>query len=604
MINGEWNDFFVCRRKRQTNKGEESRNVVSAVVNGIEISHQEIDYMPSSGNVSRIRIPSLLYIIHRMKSDEYHVFKSCIRKQVGSHLFATNRGFVSYLKTYLDENFEYHVSSTYRIHSVYPCFVATDSGHQMCIGLRYTLNTSKGFRTFGRTKDSQSPSGGVFDLMEEFLNPNRIKMGIESKVNRELFPKGGLHFAIYVCCGAKLIVEDNRMDKSSEAVAPYYNRSLFQSGSLVVFSCDLNFELPFGINNETLDKKGIKKVSYEWRDAALKGVLKPDSSLYQDWFKSRGLDHTKEQVIFLGHNYSQNNSVCWRLRIEMPTPDGHSTAALTAPDGGRIVDVQSWDWGWAEIYWRHRYERLYDKVLVPSEPTKYLQKSYFGFHVPRVSGPNPYYWPKKILGVGVNFNSWRITFSYLYKDQKTLALPSFYEKFIECSDLSSVPPFPPPLYPPIYSNSELLYLPYKTFPKFLSATLVDIGGDIYKLVVKEGEEYLWSDPKRVALHPNNKLSADQRLGLDLMVYSKENVVIGRKRFVYFEITSESVLNQSQQTDSHEKSSEVNVKDDNDFNDIVAKEQQLTQSKTEQVIEQMSPKSGQLVSDQNVPKILI
>ena len=570
MISSEQNDFFVFRKKRQVGKREEIRNVVSLNMRGIEIETTETNYLPSSDNISRVRIPSLLYIINRTKSDEYYVFKTSDRKQVGSHLFATNRGFLSYLKTYLDENHKYHVSSTARIHGVYPCFLNTDSGYQMCIGLRYTSNMSGGNRTFGRIVDNQTPSGGVFDLMEDFLNPKRIKTGIESEENRQLFERNQCHYAIYVCAGAKLIVEDNRFDVMSKVVKSNYNRSLFQPGSLIVFSCELNLELPVGINNETLDQKGVKKVSFEWKESAEKGLLKPHDTLYQNWFKHRGLNKSKEQVIFLGASYSHNNSICWRLRLDSPKEGCRAIAALTAPEGGRIIDIQTWDWGWAEIYWRHRYERLYEKVLIASDPTKFVQKPYLTFHIPTVSEPNPYYWEKKILGIGPNFNSWLIKFSYQYEDQKALVVPSFYEQYIDWTDMSSIHPFPPPLNPPIYSNSQFLYLPYKTYPRYLSESLVEISGEIYKIMLKDAEEYLWTDPKRVSSHPNVALSADQRLGLDLMVYSKHNVIIGRKRFIYFELNSlhtksvEFVPNEKQQTELHEEeiNSETKVRDAN------------------------------------------
>ena len=565
----ERNDFFVERKQLIIEITKEPINLIFAKIKDNDIDSEECDFMPSNDhrigiNISRVRIPSLVFLKDKVQQLlEYTKLFKKYRKQVGAHLFIDFEGKLGVIKTYLDDRNKYHVSKAKFINEVYPCFTFVGEEYQMCIGLRFSADLKDGVRSFGKTADKQRPSGGVYDLTESFLDPLRIKTGIESKENRNLFPRGQQHYAIYLCCGARLIVEDDRYDvlteKAETKVGVHQNRSLFQSGSLLIFSAELLLEVSIGIKNETIGRKNVKKVIYEWRDAEKAGILKPEKGIYQDWFTERRLHQSNEQVIFLGHNYSVHNSICWRIKIQSPKTNskGQIYARLSAPEGGRIVDIQDWDWGMAEIYWRHRYERLYEKVLFPNKPEKFVQKPDFSFKLPDIGGENPYYWQKKIFGVGVNFNSWTLRLQYEYDDQKSVIVPPYFDQFTQMVD--GVNAFPQPLYPPIYSEDKYLYLPYKTRPNFIDDQSVEINGQKYRIGFKENvDEYRWADPIRVSLHPNKELSAEYRIGVDLMVYTKHNSVIGKKILIYFELSSNENIDSKEKQKSSEKAEKKSI----------------------------------------------
>ena len=551
----ERNDFFVQRCRTITSKTRQTIHVIFAHIKDNDIDTRKRDLMPSkdfrtTSNISRIRIPAALFISDEVSDTS--VYSSLIenyRKQVGAHLLVNSKGCLCYVYTNLDQDQNYVSSSLHYINEVYPCYISADSDSKFCFGLRFTNNLNEGFRSFSRTIDNLSPSGGVFDLTENIIHPNRLKTGIKSQINRVMFPKGQDYYAIYICDGAKLIVEDDRFfeltDNDSNNRGKYLNSSLFQSGSMVIFAAQLVIQTSYKlINNENIHGlEAIEHLSFD--EAIKKNLIEPEDGLFKHWFKTRRLHLKKERVIFLGHNYSVHNSICWRLRINYLLPENnHNSAVLSAPEGGRIVDIQDWDWGMTEVYWRQCFERIYEKVLNQAVTNVYNQHHFFNYYIPSTSGKNTFYWQRKIVGVGKNFNSWKINLSYKYKDQISTMIPPYYEQYTDLVEI--VKPFAPPLHPPIYFKRQFYYLPYKTYPIYLTNQLVDIRGQLFRIKFKEGvEEYEWSEPKRVSEYQNKNFSIDERIGIDLMVYQRIDSVIGTKILFYFEIYSTQNLNQKQ-----------------------------------------------------------
>ena len=230
------------RRPQIIKLTKETIHVISAKMDpNNDIDSEEVDYMISNdfrtaNNFSRVRIPSAFFVSDKVEdSVQYsNLFKSH-RKQVGTHLFVGSDGKLFVFKAHLDQNHKYHISVPKLINEVYPCFTKDGDKSHLCLGLRFSRNLNEGVRSFGRIADNQSRSGGVFDILEDFLDPKLIKVGINSMKNRIIFPRDQTIYAIYLCSGAKLIVEDDRYDqtleKSKTEVGVHSNRCLFQSGS-------------------------------------------------------------------------------------------------------------------------------------------------------------------------------------------------------------------------------------------------------------------------------------------------------------------------------------------------------------------------------------
>ena len=541
----ERNDFFVQRMRvlMNGNRREATNFIVAEVaMNDIETYRrdyiQEKDFRKSS-NISQIRIPSSLYIRCKISNNYLReVFVKC-RKEIGAHLIVSNKGILRVVYCDLDIDSKPQVSDPHPIYEVYPCFVRSKGKNTLLMGLRYTSILDDGYRSFSKHEDKLTPSYGVFDLLEDFLRPSNIKKGID----RDMFPVWSEHYAIYLCSGARLIVEDDRLEDKVNRTGFHRNRALYQSGSLVIFSAELRLQLNrFIIRDESGAEIREKIESIDWRTCLKEGYIRPEDHLFQGWAKARGLRDKREQVIFLGHNYSKQNSNSWKLTITKTEQLGQYVAILAEPERARIVDIQDWDWGMAEVYWRHTSERLFDRVVFPYKRGVHEQSGHFRGRPPVVKGDNPYFWEKKILGIGLNLNSWTLT----PKDLKPSSplIPPYYEQITDLVEW--VQPYAPPLHPPVLESGEYLYLPYKVHPQYVLGQLAIINECVYKIKYREGvDEYEWSHPKRVNEYTNKQFSHYMRLGNDYQVYTRVDAnIIGKKTLFYFQFFSSdlNVLN--------------------------------------------------------------
>ena len=369
---------------------------------------------------------------------------------------------------------------------------------------------------------------------------------------------------LYVCRGARLVVCDVRFTviyspgaKTSEK----HCRSLYQQGSVVIvkgFSqlaiCTRDEQLnkksdvkgktgatgeasgigmivqpPPPVQTGTKDETVIQERDYTLSYTELleedyyhnlyvepreRGVRQRDGvENYLDGDNGRRACDFRDKVIFLGAVESQGNSICWYLNVK---PDQnnpkHSYNQLRIPEGGIIEDVAPLSTGLRLIQHRHRYERLWEDVVVDTTGTTATQ---------RFTVPNDGYYLRRMLGINNQGEGWgrmciELPYDKLWMPQDYINLYTNpadndirryirYEgeryidawrvpNWLEWNDHANYRPFAPPFYPLIVSRNPTRF--------------EYIGYD--KKVTKEGSDR-WKVERRDNLY---------RIGYDVVAETK------------------------------------------------------------------------------------
>ena len=568
----EISDFYVDRRRAQYEPGIFHNSVFADLATGSAeskgLNQLRRLYIPNV-NVSEVRIPALLFAgpPDWPSSTKYPVtqyIQNQYRKQMGCHAMVITDGGLSVMDTFWQ-----HVTKSPRIYqsltldaisSVYPCFANINQKSYMLLGLCYNdleKGDNKLVRSFGRFDDNQQY--GVFDIKQAFID----KKSKDSNY-KELCPPGErvYSFAIYVCEGARLVIDDlcfhnDTENKFVEVIDSNgyrtRNKSLLQQGSLVMVRGTLSLQMGIYWSNQT-------PLTKEWKDAGNGG----DNLLDQKQF-SRALDDfersvdkhqsneplnsQRQFVIFLGSTESQHNSICWRLKLNefkgRSNGSGYS-AELVAPEGGRILEIQSWNAGFAQILARHKYQRLYESVLTTSgAPTEEAM----AFEVPHTG------LCKKIWRINRKDFKIIVPLQVLHKMGRAVgydtpgegdkdfrrnlqkAYPTWTEIQRRTDDIDSkakikrsykMQPHAPPLYPPFVSRSGRWHVPYNievTIGDLKRAKVVDQS---YDLIDKVMAEYHWTRKCR-ASEGQSLLGKDidkskYRLGIDYWYYEKKEKI--------------------------------------------------------------------------------
>ena len=146
-----------------------------------------------------------------------------------------------------------------------------------------------------------------------------------------------------------------------------------------------------------------KQYSHNWKNTEKENPILPD--LYKD-SGANTLSGLQNKVLFIGSNDSMHSSICWELQVSRDQSQSKQikerqySAILVAPEGGRLLDVTDWDQGFKQIYSRHRYEQLYESVVV-NRDTKDSVDS-LSFEIPEKSTMN------RILGIESTSNAMNV----------------------------------------------------------------------------------------------------------------------------------------------------------------------------------------------------
>ena len=280
---------------------------------------------------------------------------------------------------------------------------------QLLLGLLFCSQRTEDFCYYTRTYERNNNymrSHTVSDITEDFIRPfSPYSEGLRYWQN-DLFPisQAKEAVALYVCNGARLMVFDRYTEQWNYVEPPTpphqpkapgqppppdelqsvdgHCRSLFQQGSLVVVS-DCYFRLDMEIIYERKSGEINTVFRNNWNKKDDQNEILPDvyhktlndedregfsqeeiSLLTKDTFS--GL---RKKVLFIGANDSEHNSICWKLEVEPheiyqnEIDPPKYLARLTVPEGGRLLDVTSWEQGFQQIYSRHRYEQLHRSVV-------------------------------------------------------------------------------------------------------------------------------------------------------------------------------------------------------------------------------------------------
>ena len=554
MTTEELNDFFVFRDQKS------GQNIIRCNIKpkGLSVDKSVFNYC--ADNDSEVRIPALLYLGGHSDDPQNgnikNFFANTYRKHLGCHAFIKSTGDLCCAVCFLNLKKVYCVSEVHPISSVYPVFRNTGGPFVMGMLFARSFTFGSGHRTFGRQLAGvQQGSGAVFDIEEDFLHSYKKydQTGVYGLKVFDLnqpqtpFPNWNqeIVFAIYMCRGARLVVCDDRaywsdpkLLKKTSQNARRMDRSLFQESSLVIYEGITQLTLGFEANLI----EGSGPFSIDIRKAS--NLFRP-----QDRFIGSILGGQNRFVIFLGSGESQYNSICWQLMIRTnhSSPkqlNGKVDGYLLAPEVGRILDIQPWNNGFEQIYWRHRYQRLFRSVLNP-EPT--LGRLDFG--IP------PEDMMRRILGLSsldlfVEIPESVCTFPPDYYRTPpddcdirkylgpTLEMSVQRDTWAQLNPLIIYPPPAPPLYPPIWDKLEnkLKYFPFGTQIKFyawvrvndMEVPAVKIQNQIFVLLKKRTDDYVWeTNPKRPSFTDSQQLSPyEYRLGSDYLIYHKTNIKIG------------------------------------------------------------------------------
>ena len=384
---------------------------------------------------------------------------------------------------------------------------------EMVTGLCFYQNRARtATRSYGMFGMQDHQNRWVCDLTEPFLVAES-NFSFKHQIFRENYT------AFYVCPGARLLVVDNRY-RLRDGTQPGidYRRcchSLFQQGSYVV----IRGTGYYGLNVKRVTDQGRKEF---YKDSMLQFFGRhtlprgqpPNCSVLDHQLdnveRSFELGQTptvlrshSRKVVFLGATESQFNSVCWHIAIHQEA-DEH-WFEVTAPEGGRIEDVTTWETGFRLMRNRHVYERSWNSVVGAQNfnPMPFAAP-------PTIYG---YYFLRRLLGIipdavrqeqhGIAEGRWNsaaidmrygeaplsvpnhflthqadndrdvrryITSDFLFRDNPALNIRSKYmEQYNNATQAINyarligqnpnvVPPLRSPLYPPILKNNNLFYL--------------------------------------------------------------------------------------------------------------------------------------------------
>ena len=186
-----------------------------------------------TNNQSVVRIPMLLFIEpFNLSEDAIHqslVDPNRFVRQIGTHLLSFNGEIRFFHSSYLPKQWGlfYKVSKLQLISCVYPIIRNNDiTENRLCLGLFFQKSIQYGQRDFLEEPASTGDRGGVFNINEDIFETENIQ-----HMTRQL---NQVCVAIYVCAGARLILEDDRESRAMARNDGKLTRSLLQQGSFVI----------------------------------------------------------------------------------------------------------------------------------------------------------------------------------------------------------------------------------------------------------------------------------------------------------------------------------------------------------------------------------
>ena len=243
------------------------------------------------------------------------------------------------------------------INSIYPVFVfewqSTTPDMKLSFGHFCRLSTNdESNRYYHRFGEECLTTCGVSELTQQKFDSLREKSQIAAN---------DPYFIIYVCVGAKLIIQEEVL--AEHEIDGKHHRSLIQQGGIFIGQGQLFFGIPDVIK---IDDAPVYHTSLDWAyfcNENLQPITKSKAKLNE-------ISGYKQPVLFLGANDSDYNTIAWRLNIEIGTirkgkgKGRHIRIYHLVPSfGARIVAIEKWDKGLQEISARIKYEILHDSVL-------------------------------------------------------------------------------------------------------------------------------------------------------------------------------------------------------------------------------------------------
>ena len=549
---------------------------IQAHVYADDVGHQPLQFVPNAEY--NVRIPSLIHIrsnAQNVVNELKRYMREVARPQSGIHLFTRFRGnnddevstFVNTLQTHwgltADNNRRYvSYLSSHILNSVYPCYrnqpnAPAGAPLEMVTGLCfYPHRAREAVRSFGyyALQDLQNP--WVSDLYESFLVE-----GQEFNYTNPMFEDST---AFYVCPGARLVVVDNRFiigDNTQPDLDDYnqdgYNHSLFQQGSFVVIRGVGCYGLHVKQVNQQGHKEFYKTPMLQFFGLNTRPRGQPPDCCVIDYplddverrYEPQGSPtflrtHTKK-VVFLGASESQFNSVCWQIKVNQEG-DVQNTGAgaehwfeVTAPEGGIIEDVTTWETGFRLMRHRHCYEMSWNAVVrtnnahpmpfavPPPDDNHYMLRRLLGIipdpmrrdthNIPNGKwnsaaidinyGGEPLFIPNHFLTHQANNDidiRRYITSNFVFRDNPAIR-SQYHLQFFDAQKAinyagyigphnTRAPPIRPTLYPPIFKDNQLFFLKDTKVTwkqreeqgKVVDLTNADIWQERFKITGKAG----------------------------------------------------------------------------------------------------------------------
>ena len=362
------------------------------------------------------------------------------RKQVGDHAFVSHINGQTYgsLRFAMCEelnDMSYHCHDSFnQLTSFYPCYRERDKWAVGETDEQQTERTRKRFeivfglcfvpklaetrvRTWSRCYHLDQGNEFAFDVVSNMFDVTKkddVKRG-DHYANTTLFPEvppttiqegEQWSVAFYVCQGARVILVDHRYYKGKQQYETdkkgSHCRSLCQQGSVIIVRGKSRFGMRIhSEHNEeevktwTPERQALQRyLSPYYRPFIESDLIRPKGQFTQNTCdldsKEKEIDinrlqgskyenvrFLKDKVIFLGATESQFNSACWEIEITSTQTIDHDVR-LWASDGAVIVDIAPWRTGFELIYWRQRYERLYESIVLNFEVPPYDENTQFG----------------------------------------------------------------------------------------------------------------------------------------------------------------------------------------------------------------------------------
>ena len=554
-LNSSAKEFIIVASHKRTDEND---------INSTEINYS-MDRLQSqpieSRNGCTVRIPAMfwfrkidqaLLLDLIVSKGKFAGNNAVFKKQWGSHIFVNNGAEMQIIDCSLNEKHVYTADKPSSVNCVYPIlrnYNMPTAKPDIVLGTRFDAKTDKkGDRSFGRDVDPKNNASGVWDITEDFLDPTSQSPNYMS----EEFANERRRYALYVCEDTRLIVTDDRGSKNEDSVT----QSFYQQGSLVVIEVEKGYELVVAPNFYAREKKPQSKeditdnakgelvpVKCNWKNLGKKGFVdkkwfhsalpedekdpkQPKNEANDKEGKNDRLSEQRRPVILLGATESQYNTVCWKIELSSGSEPEY---ILRPPDGGRIIDVQTWIKGFEQISARHKYQRLFEAVLYPEIHSKHpfcvpkdekLLKRILGLCDCETS-LNPII----IIDTSKQFKKQRHP-QYMKPDVKCFHRMSYVEGVVTRDDWTAPHPYSvQPLHPPIteIENNEknFFYLRYGIHPMTTSDGHYKIEDKEYEMFVKQIPEYSWKLVGRVHDFKEQFLkthSKQHRIGIDWMVY--------------------------------------------------------------------------------------